>query len=252
VSTLAIKAKKSIVSPLMDYIFLSLKSAVGMIFSLDPEVLAISKVSIQVSFLSTLIASLIAFPLGVLIASREFWGKRFVVILMNMLLSLPTIVVGLTVYAFFSRQGPFGGLGLLFTPAAMVIGQAILATPIICAMVMSAMEKLDPRVKETALTLGADAFQTMMIQLKEIKHLVALAILAGFGRVFAEVGISMMVGGNIRHFTRNITTAIALQTQKGEFELGLALGIILLSVAFVVSLIFSFVTRGGRPIRGYI
>ncbi len=209
-----------------------------MIASLDSEMLAIAFVSIKVSVASTTFATLLGVPFGFIVAIKDFWGKRGVITVLNTLLALPTVIIGLLVYSLISRRGPFGAMGLLYTPWAMVVGQTILAFPIIAALSVSAIMGGDRRVEKTALTLGANRLQTALLILSEGKFAVLSAIIAGFGRVFAEVGVSMMLGGNIRGFTRNITTAIALETGKGEFALGMALGIILLGVAFSVNILF--------------
>jgi len=176
-------------------------------------------------------------PLGFIIATRQFPGKRTVATILNTLMALPTVVVGLTVYAFISRRGPLGMFGLLYTQTAMVIGQIILATPIIAALTMSAIQGVDVKVRKTALTLGATATQAAWTVLSEAKFGLMAAIIAGFGRIIAEVGSAMMIGGNIKGSTRTITTAIALETSKGEFGLGIALGIILLIIAFGINIL---------------
>lgn len=224
----------------MDYIFEGVRNALKMIVSLDPEVIKITSVSLKVSTISIILATLTGVPVGFFIAVKDFWGKRGVITVLNTLMALPTVVVGLIVYSLVSRQGPLGPLGLLYTPWAMVIGQTILAFPIISALSLSAVQSVDERVSKTALTLGANNFQSALTVLAEGKFAVLSAIIAGFGRVFAEVGISMMVGGNIKGYTRNIPTAIAFETGKGEFALGIALGIILLTVAFSVNILLHY------------
>jgi tungstate transport system permease protein len=225
----------------LDYILNGFRQALSLIVHLDPEVLRISLVSIKVSTASTLLAALVGIPLGFCIAVHEFRFKRAVVILLN---TLPTVVVGLTIYSFLSRRGPLGFCHLLFTPTAMIIGQFILATPIVAALSMAAVGSVDRRVRDTALSLGASGRQAAAAVLREGRYALFAAVIAGFGRVFAEVGVSMMLGGNIRFYTRNITTAIALETGRGEFALGIALGIILLSVAFGVNILFQSLQSG--------
>lgn len=221
----------------MNYIFEAIKGAFKLIVALDPELLSIIAVSIKVSFTSTVLATAVGVPLGFSIAIKNFWGKAGVIVVLNTLLALPTVVVGLLVYAFLSRRGPFGTLALLYTPGAMIIGQFILVLPIITALTVSAIQGMDKRIERTAQTLGANSMQTAGVVLSERKFAIFSAVVAGFGRVFAEVGVSMMLGGNIKGFTRNITTAIALETGKGEFSLGLALGIILLAIAFCINVL---------------
>lgn len=230
----------------MEYLLTSLKSAFIIIISGDREFLSIVGLSLKISSAATLLASMFGIPLGVLIGSYQFKGRKIIIVLVNTLLSLPTIVIGLIVYAFLRRMGPFGFMNILFTPYAMVIGQIILATPIITALTIAAIEGVDESVEKTALTLGATRLHSLWQKVAHAKDAVLLAALTGFGRLFAEVGISMMVGGNIRFYTRNITTAIALETQKGEFELGLALGFILLFVAFIIALVLSILTTRRR------
>lgn len=227
----------------MDYILEGLSAAFWMIASLNREMISIAWVSLKIASLSTIIATLSGIPLGFIIALKDFRGKRYLITILNTLMALPTVVIGLFVYSFISRRGPLGSLGILYTPWAMVIGQIILALPIITALSLSATQGIDKRVAKTALTLGANEFQTALFILREGKFAIFSAIIAGFGRVFAEVGVSMMLGGNIRGLTRNITTAIAFETGKGEFALGLALGIILLTVAFAINILFHYFQR---------
>lgn len=224
----------------MDFLVQSLLDAVRLIFSFDAELFRICFVSVWIACTSTILASLAGVPLGIIIGSGNFYGKKPLIVILNTLMALPTVVVGLFVYSFLSRSGPFGDFGFLYTPIAMIIGQFILATPIITALTISAIENTDPRIKMTAQTLGASNWQTKMTILSEARFAVLAAVIAGFGRVFAEVGVSMMLGGNIKHYTRNITTAIALETGKGEFALGFALGIILLVIAFGINIVFGW------------
>jgi len=221
----------------MNYILEAFVNAVKMIVRLDQELLSIVFVSLKVSIISTPLATVMGVPLGFSIAIRNFYGKRIVIVVLNTLLALPTVVVGLFVYSLISRSGPIGRLGLLYTPTAMVIGQFILALPIVTAFTLSAIQGMDRRIKKTAFSLGANNFQTAAILISERKFAIFSAVIAGFGRVFAEVGVSMMLGGNIKEYTRNITTAIAFETGKGEFALGMALGIILLTIAFSVNIL---------------
>lgn len=229
----------------MEYIFEGVKDALKMIVSLDQETIAITLVSLKVSTTSIILATLAGIPLGFTVGIKDFWGKRAVVTVLNTLLSLPTVVVGLLVYSFISRQGPLGTLGLLYTPWAMVIGQSILAFPIVAALSLSAIQSVDKRVEMTALTLGADSWQSALVIFTEGKFALLSAIIAGFGRVFAEIGVSMMLGGNIKGFTRNITTAIATDVSKGEISRALALGIILLTVAFSINILFHYFQKRG-------
>lgn len=227
----------------MQYIFEGIAQAFQLLFSLDAHVFSAVWVSLRTSLIAVVFASLVGVPIGFLVATHTFRGKRPVTTLLNTLMALPTVVVGLTVYSFLSRQGPLGPLGLLYSPTAMIIGQFILATPIVAALTLSAVRSTDPRVQETALTLGASRLQTAVTITSEAKFAITAAIIAGFGRVIAEVGSAMMLGGNIKGYTRTMTTTIALETSKGEFGLGIALGIILLIVAFSINLLFQMLQK---------
>lgn len=224
----------------MDYLLQGLADAFRMIAGWDPEVLRIALVSIKISSVSTLFASAAALPVAFLIASRSFRGKTSVITILRTLLALPTVIVGLFLYSLLSRSGPFGSLKLMYTQTAMVVGQFILAFPIVTMLTVSALVAVDKRVGPTALTLGASRFQSAIAVLREGSFAVLAAIAAGFGRVFGEVGVSMMLGGNIRNYTRNLTTGIAFQSSRGEFSLGLALGVILLFVALCINLVIRF------------
>jgi tungstate transport system permease protein len=229
----------------MDYLSEAVGKAFWLIVHFDRELAGIVWTSLRVSLTSTVLASIVGVPLGFAIAIARFRGKHHVEVALNTCMALPTVVVGLTVYSFISRRGPLGAFGLLFTPTAMVIGQFILATPIIAALSLSATKSIDVRVGETARTLGANAFQTASAILSEARYAILVAIAAGFGRVIAEVGSAMILGGNIHGYTRTMTTAIALETGKGEFALAMALGIILLLIALSVNAIVqSFRLRG--------
>jgi tungstate transport system permease protein len=220
-----------------------LMEAVRIVITLDPEFVGIVLVSVMVASASTSLATLFGVPFAILVARKMFWGRRAVITVLNTLMALPTVVVGLTVYSLLSRSGPLGSLGLLYTRTAMIIGQFILVFPIIAGLTVVSIGGLDQRIHRTALSLGADRAQSFRIFLHEARPAIIAAVIAGFGRVFAEVGVSMMVGGNIRGYTRNITTAIALETSKGEFSMGIALGIVLLTVALGINLVFSRLQR---------
>ena len=224
---------------IMEYILHGTREALKIIVTFDREFLKIVFVSIKCAGASTLLASLVGVPLGMFIAQKRFFGRSLVVTLINTLMSLPTVVIGLVLYSFFSRKGPLGNYELLFTQTAIIIGQFILILPIISGLTISAIKSMDPRIKITLTSLGADKYQNFIMFLHEARYAIFAAVIAGFGRVFAEVGISMMLGGNIKGYTRNITTAIALETSKGEFALGIALGIVLLMVAFIINVLFA-------------
>lgn len=216
-----------------------LTKAIELIITLDPEVMDIAGRSLRISVTSAILASLICLPLGSLIHLQRFRGKRFLINLIQTFYSLPTVVIGLFVFVFFSRAGPLGGLGLLFTPVTMVIGQMILITPIMLGLTISALSGVDKAILDTARSLGASGWQMAMVALREARFAVMAAVIMGFGRAISEVGIALMVGGNIRGFTRVITTTISLETSKGDLELSLALGIILIFVALVINTILN-------------
>ncbi|MDA3902682.1 MAG: ABC transporter permease [Desulfuromusa sp.] len=227
----------------MDYLYESLISAVTLIFNLDIDVRSAVWTSLYTSSTAIFFASLFGIPTGLWLGLSRFRGRRILVTLLNTLMALPTVVVGLLLFGLLSRQGPLGSWGLLFTPLAMILGQMVLATPIVANLVLAAVTGADRRILPTLLTLGASPLQTVVQLLKEIRFGVMAAIIAGFGRVIAEVGVAMMLGGNIRGVTRTMTTAIALETSKGEFAFGLSLGIILLAVALMVNLGLNFVQQ---------
>lgn len=230
----------------MEYILEGIWKALRLIFSLDSEIFSIALLSLKVSTTATILSSLIGVPVGFIIGTGEFWGKKVLITIFNTFMAFPTVVVGLLVYSFISRQGPLGPLGLLFTPTAMVIGQFILAAPIIIAFTVSATQGIDPRVKLTAMTLGAGLLRRAITILSEARFALMAAVTAGFGRVIAEVGCALMIGGNIKGYTRTMTTAISLETSKGEFAFGLALGFILLAVAFFVNILLHWL-QSRRP-----
>jgi tungstate transport system permease protein len=219
----------------MDYFLRAVSSAFGLIFSLDAEIYLIVWTSLWISLFAVGIAATAAVPLGLLVALRRFRGRTLILHALNTLMAVPTVVVGLLLYGMFTRQGPLGGLGILYTPFAIVIGQAILVLPIIWNLSISAAASADPRLRATCLSLGASGLQQGLIVLSEVRFGMLAAIVAGFGRAIGEVGIAMMLGGNISGYTRTMTTAIALETSKGEFEFGLALGVLLLATAFIVN-----------------
>jgi len=221
----------------MQHILDGIWQALRLIFTLDKEIFDIALLSLKISTTATFLSSLVGVPIGFIIGTSKFWGRNVLITTFNTLMAFPTVVVGLLVYSFISRQGPFGSLALLFTPQAMVIGQFILAIPIIVAFTISATQGIDPRVKVTAMTLGAGPLRTALTVLSESRFALMAAVTAGFGRVIAEVGSALMIGGNIRGYTRTMTTAIALETSKGEFGFGLALGFILLAIAFLINII---------------
>lgn len=224
----------------MENLWNGLVKAVELIISLDPEVMQIAGRSLRIALTSTVIGSVICIPIACLIHFNQFRGKRFIVVgIIQTLYSVPTVAVGLFVFVFISRAGPLGGLGILFTPTAIVVGQVLLITPILLGLTISALSGMDITIPDTARSLGASGFQMAVLVLKEARFAVMAAVILSFGRAISEVGISLMVGGNIRGFTRVLTTAISLETAKGDLELSLALGIILIFIALVVNIIMN-------------
>jgi tungstate transport system permease protein len=220
--------------------------ALGLVFSGDPGVWEIIGISFKTTTLALLIAILPALGIAFMLAHLNFPGRRLLVAIFNALLSVPAVVVGLTFYLLLSRQGPFGDLHLLFTQPAMVIGQIALSFPILVAMQHSAFQSVERRAWETARTLGLSRLSSFGLIMREAKFGLWGALLAAYGRIIAEVGASMMLGGNILHHTRNIPTAIALETRKGDFAQGIALGFVLLTMAFTLNALLHFFQGKGQ------
>ena len=212
--------------------------ALRLLLSGDATLWNIIGVSFAVSLQAIFLAIPPALAIALALAYGQFPGRHFLIATFNTLLSVPAVVIGLTLYMMLSHQGPLGDLRLLFTQTAMVLGQIALCVPILVAMSHAALQSGDKRAWETARTLGAGRLRTIQVVLFEARFGVMAAILAGFGRIIAEVGASLMLGGNIAGYTRNIPTAIALETSKGEYAQGIALGIVLLFFSFGVNLIF--------------
>jgi tungstate transport system permease protein len=210
-------------------------SAVSMILTLDADLVEIVLLSLQVSLGAVFIASAVALPLGAFIALQRFPGRRGVVILLNALMGLPPVVVGLMVYLLLSRAGPLGPMGLLFTPTAMVIAQSIIVLPIIAALTRQTIADLHEEYDEYLRSLGCTPLQSVATLLWDGRFRLLTAIMAGFGRAIAEVGAVIIVGGNIQHATRVMTTTIALETSKGNLALALGLGLILVTIALSVN-----------------
>jgi len=214
----------------------ALGKAVELLVTFDAEVMEVSGRSLAIAATSCSITALICLPLGSLIHFSRFRGKRLLVSIIQTLYSIPTVAVGLFVFVLFSSSGPLGGLDLMFTPAVMVIGQVFLVTPVMLGLIIAALNGVDKAISETAVSLGASKFQAAIITLKHARYAVLTAVIMGFGRAIAEVGLALMVGGNIKGFTRTLTTAISLETSKGDIELALALGMVLILVALVINL----------------
>jgi len=231
----------------MDTLSKATISALQLLFSGDPELWEIIFISFQVSGIALLVATPPALLMAFFLAYKPFVGRRFLISAFSTLLSVPAVVVGLTLYLLLSRQGPLGDLKLLFTQSAMVLGQIALCFPILVAMGHATLQAVDQRAWETARTLGVSPVQAFFVVLHEARFGLLAALLAAFGRIIAEVGASMMLGGNILNYTRNIPTAIALETSKGEFAQGIALGIVLLTLTFLLNALLHHFQGKGQP-----
>ena len=234
----------------MDSIIEGFKRAFLLIFNLDAELLSIIFLSLRVSGTALLIVSIIGLPLSALISLKKFPAKGLFISVTNTLMGLPPVVVGLFVYIMLSRSGPIGFMGLLYTPSAMIIAQTILAFPIAVSLCHSAIISVNPIIKQASTTLGATPLQASVTIIKEARYGIMSGMIAAFGRVMAEVGAILIVGGNIAGYTRVMTTTIALETDKGNFELAIALGIILLTISLAINSALHFVQRkGALPIN---
>lgn len=230
----------------MESIISGFKSAFLLILNLNPELLGIILLSLKVSGLALIIATLLGLPLAALLGLKRFPGRGLMINLLNTFMGLPPVVVGLFVYLLLSRKGPLGFMGLLYTPSAMVVAQTILAFPIVSALCHSAIVNVPGVIRQAAKTLGATPSQEAILVVKEARYGIMAGIIAGFGRVMAEVGAILMVGGNIAGYTRVMTTTIALETDKGNFELALALGIILLTISLLINFALRLIQKRGN------
>lgn len=229
----------------MGYFSEATAAALGLVFSFDKEVYAVAWASLRISITAVVLAAALGVPLGILTVLKDFPGKQLLQHLLNTLMALPTVVVGLFLYGLLTRQGPLGELGLLYTTTAIIIGQTVLILPIVWNLSIAAARSADPRLLPTCQALGASTLQQGMLCVQEVKFGLAAGLVAGFGRAIGEVGIAMMLGGNIEGFTRTMTTAIALETNKGEFEFALALGLLLLATAFLANFMAQRFSRAG-------
>jgi tungstate transport system permease protein len=235
----------------MDSIIEGFIKAFSLIYGLDRELLNIIFLSIKVSGIALFIATATGVPAGAVVGLKRFPGRGFLISVLNTFMGLPPVVVGLFVYLILSRSGPLGFMGLLYTPSAMVIAQTILAFPIVASLSHSAVINVDPVIKRASMTLGAGPYQVAATIVKEARYGIMSAIIAGFGRVMAEVGAILIVGGNIAGYTRVMTTTIALETDKGNFELALALGIVLLVISLLVNFLLYAVQKKGISKTAY-
>lgn len=226
-----------------------LSQAAHLVVALDPDLLEITVLSLKVSMGATLVACVLGLPLGAWLAVNRFVMRRFVIAILNALMGLPPVVVGLIVYVMFSRAGPLGVLGLLFTPSVMVIAQVIIITPIVASIAHQAIRDLWADYHDLLISLNASRLQRIQALLWDGRRALMTAGLAGFGRAIGEVGAIMVVGGNIDHATRVLTTAIALETGKGEFGMALALGFVLIGLSILVNLTLHMLGRTERGSR---
>lgn len=227
------------------------RGAFALLFSGDPGLWRIIWISLKTSMLALVLAAPLALVAGYAIASSRFRGRRVVIWLVQAALSLPTVLVGLLLYLLLSRQGPLGSLHLLFSQPGVMLGQFVICMPVLIAFTLAAVQAADPRYAETALALGASRWRTMRSVLHEVRFGVMAAVISGFGRVISEVGCALMVGGNIAGETRTITTAIALETSKGEFAQGIALGMVLIALALLMNGALMVLQGDAHTVRGH-
>ncbi len=230
----------------MDLIYEGIKQAIILLIALDPEVMRITLLSLKVSGSATLISLFIGISVGTLVALTEFPGKKFVVSLINTGMGLPPVVVGLFVTIFLWRSGPLGFLGLLYTPTAIIVAQSVIATPIVMGITLAAMQQLPKKMRLQVLALGATRLQTVWVLIREARLPLLAAVMAGFGGVISEIGASIMVGGNIKGYTRVLTTATVMETGKGNFEIAIALSIILLVLVYCINYILTHIQQRER------
>ncbi len=229
----------------MDFFAEGLRRGTTLVLSGDAEIFGITLLSLRVAVFATVIACLIGVPIGFAVGTTRFWGRRAAITVLNTMLAFPTVVVGLLIWGLLARRGPFGEFGLLYTWWAIVLAEVVLAIPIAAALTAAAVQSVDPRVRRTALTLGASRWRTHIAVAREARYALFTAVVVSFGRVLAEVGAAMIVGGNIRHQTRTLTTAVALATSQGDLALAMALGLILLALALTVNVLLQlFQGRG--------
>jgi len=230
----------------MDLILEGIKKAFWLLVTLDPEVFSITLLSLQISGSATLISLFFGISIGTSVALTRFRGRRVAVSLINTGMGLPPVVVGLFVTIFLWRNGPLGFFGMLYTPTAMILAQTVIATPIVMGITLAAMQQLPTKLRLQILALGATRLQMVWILIKEARLPLLAAVMAGFGGVISEVGASIMVGGNIKGYSRVLTTATVMETSRGNFDVAIALGIILLLFAYLINLILTHVQQRER------
>jgi len=230
----------------MDLIKEGILKAIKLLISLDREIIDITFLSFKVSGIATFISVIIGVSAGTLIALNEFPGKRILVSLVNTAMGLPPVVVGLFVTIFLWRNGPLGFLGILYTPYAIIVAQSVIATPIVTGITVAAIQQIPKKMRLQILSLGASRMQMVWMLLKEARLSLLAAVMAGFGGVISEIGASIMVGGNIKGYTRVLTTATVMETSKGNFDVAIALSIILLLLAYFINLILTHMQQRGH------
>ena len=230
----------------MDLILQGIANAFQLLIHGDPEVMRVTGLSLAVSLSATAISLMIGVSLGTVIGLNRFFGRRFLVSLINTGMGAPPVVVGLIVSVFLWRSGPLGVLGLMYTPYAIVIAQCIISLPIITGFTMASIQQIDPKLRLQILALGASRWQLLWLLIRDTRLPLLAAVMAGFGSIISEVGAAMMVGGNIAGETRVLTTAIVLENSKGEFGLAIALGIILMALVYLVNLALTAVQQRSK------
>lgn len=230
----------------MNYFSQGFSNALDLLLHMDDATISAIEVTLVSTSYAMAAAMLMGLPLGFVLGYFDFPAKRVLRLISDTLLAFPTVLIGLIVYAFITYRGPLGQFGLLFTIPGMAIGQTVLALPIVVSWVAQAVEGLDSRCRQTLLTLGAGPLQLAWLTLQELRYQIAMVCVTAFGRVVTEVGVAMMLGGNIRYATRTMTTAISLETSKGEFAQGIALGLVLLLIAFLVNALLAYFKHRGQ------
>ena len=229
----------------MEFFVDGLRRGAQLILGGDAEVLGITALSLRIALISTIFSCAVGIPVGFVVGTTRFWGRRAAITALNTMLAFPTVVVGLLAWGLLTRNGLFGGMGLLYTWWAIVIAEVVLAAPIAAALTAAAVQSIDPRVRRTAMTLGAGRWRTHVAVAREARFALLAAVVVAFGRVLAEVGAATIVGGNIRYHTRTLTTAVALASSQGDFALAMALGLVLLGLALTVNVLLQlFQGRG--------
>jgi tungstate transport system permease protein len=231
----------------VELILEGLRKAFWLLVTFDPEVMGITLLSLKVSGIATLVSLVIGISVGAVVALSRFPGRRIAVTLINTGMGLPPVVVGLFVSIFLWRNGPLGFLGVLYTPTAMIIAQAVIATPIVMGITVAALQQLPKKLRQQILALGATRFQLVLIMTREARLPLLAAVMAGFGGVISEVGASIMVGGNIKGYSRVLTTATVMEASRGNFDTAIALGVILLVLAYGVNLVLTRIQQRERP-----